>query len=91
MFHQRVCWQVFKKRRERRRKEKRDKEKEGRARKNALKNPLIKAKVFLLSFKILKRSFHQWSIVESNIHPFSFLPLVLSTILTTHAHLDLIV
>jgi hypothetical protein len=30
MFHQRVCWQVFKKRR--RRKEKREKEKEGRAR-----------------------------------------------------------
>jgi hypothetical protein len=88
MFHQRVCWQVFKKRR---RTEKREKEKEGRARKNKCYEKILSHKSPRISFKVLKRSFHQWSIVESDIHPFSFLPLVLSTILTTHAHLDLIV
>jgi hypothetical protein len=49
IFHQRVCWQVFKKRR---RKEKREKEKEGRARKNkcSKKSSLIKAQEFLSKF-----------------------------------------
>jgi hypothetical protein len=89
MFHQRVCWQVLKKRR----KEKREKEKEGRARKKnkcSIKK-ILSHKSPSISFKVLKRSFHQWSIVESDIHPFFFLPLVLFTILTTHSYLDLIV
>jgi hypothetical protein len=68
---------ILKKEEEKRRVRKR---KKGDQEKNKCSKKILSHKSPSISFKVLKRGFHQWSIVESYMHPFSFLLLVLSTI-----------